>query len=47
VQRQAAVDIFTCNAPGQDAGERWDELDDRMRKTNCHIKSLISSITGL
>ena len=41
--------LFKCVDParGHKAGERWDEIDDRVAEENCNIMSLIEQKTGL
>jgi hypothetical protein len=46
---QINMGLMQCDDPprGFVAGQRWDEIDDRVAETNCNIMSLIEQKTGL
>lgn len=47
--KQINMGIFQCDDPahGYEAGQRWDEIDDRVREVNCDIYDKIAAKTGL
>lgn len=46
---QINLGLMQCDDPdhGYEAGQRWDELDDRIAATNCAIEEVIAGATGL
>ncbi len=46
---QINMGLMQCDDPARGfvAGERWDEIDDRIAATNCRILELLSAATGL
>ena len=46
---QINMGLMQCDDParGFKAGQRWDEIDDRIAETNCNIMTLIEQKTGL
>lgn len=44
---QINMGLVQCQAPGHEAGRRWDRIDDEMRDTNERILEYIEEATGL
>lgn len=46
---QMNLGLMQCDDPahGYEAGQRWDQLDDRIAETNCAIEEVIAGATGL